>query len=234
MKRMHVKHVRYVFFVFIFIYVLVLGPMTAFGEESVYHRVDSAIRVLGELNDTPENGIPHGLISSCVGIAIFPNVIKGGFILGANYGKGVLVVRDQKTNKWKGPTFLTMGGGSLGWQIGVEAIDFVMVIMNERGIRAFLSNNMTLGADLSVAAGPVGRRLEAATDGTLKAEVYSYSRAKGFFVGTSLQGVYIYNDYDANQAFYLHPYLPSEILYGDVANIPEEAQRLLAYLDSFH
>lgn len=229
MKSLRVK---YVFFAFIFIYIL--GPMTALGEQSVYQRVDSALRVLGELNDTPENGIPHDLISNCAGIAIFPDVIKGGFILGANYGRGVLVARDQKTNKWKGPTFLTIGGGSFGWQIGVEAVDFVMVIMNERGIRAFLSNNLTLGADLSVAAGPIGRRLEAATDGTLKAEVYSYSRAKGFFAGVSLQGVYIYNDYDANQAFYLHPYLPSEILYGDVAKIPDEAQRLLAYLDNLH
>jgi lipid-binding SYLF domain-containing protein len=227
-------YIRYVFFVFIFIYVLVLGPMTAFGEQSVYQRVDSALRVLSELNDTPEKGIPHDLISNCAGIAIFPGVIKGGFIIGANYGKGILVARDQKTNKWKGPTFLTMGGGSFGWQIGVEAVDFVMVIMNERGIRAFLSNNMTLGADLSVAAGPVGRRFEGSTDATLKAEVYSYSRAKGFFAGVSLQGAYIYNDYDANQAFYLHPYLPSEILYGDIAKTPDEAQRLLAYLDSLH
>lgn len=225
-------YVRYAFFIFIFIYLL--APMTAFGGQSVYQRVNSALTVLSELNDTPENGIPHDLISNCAGIAIFPGVIKGGFIISANYGKGILVARDQKTNKWKGPTFLTMGGGSFGWQIGVEAVDFAMIIMNERGIKAFLSNNMTLGADLSVAAGPVGRRLEAATDGTLKAEVYSYSRAKGFFAGVSLQGVYIYNDYDANQAFYLHPYLPSEILYGDVAKIPEEAQRLLTYLDKFH
>lgn len=213
---------------------IVLVPMVAFGGQSVYQRVNSALTVLHELNDTPENGIPRDLISNCAGIAIFPGVIKGGFIIGANYGKGILVARDQKTNKWKGPTFLTMGGGSFGWQIGIEAVDFVMVIMNERGIKAFLSNNVTLGADLSVAAGPVGRKLEAATDGTLKAEVYSYSRAKGFFAGVSLQGVYLYNDYDANQAFYLHPYLPSEILYGDVEKIPEEAQRLLTYLDSLH
>ncbi|UKL13292.1 lipid-binding SYLF domain-containing protein [Dissulfurimicrobium hydrothermale] len=218
----------------IFSFVYALYPVAASAGQGVYQRVDSAFRVLYELNATPEKGIPHDLLSSCAGIAIFPGVIKGGFILGANYGEGILVVRDQKTNKWKGPTFLTMGGGSFGWQIGLESVDFVMVIMNERGVRAFLSNNATLGVDLSVAAGPVGRKLEAATDASLKAEVYSYSRARGFFAGVSLQGVYIYNDYDANQAFYLHPYLPSEILYGDIPKVPEEAQRLLTYLERFH
>lgn len=229
MKRLYVRYASLIIFM-----CCMFGPGNVFGEESVYQRVDSALRVLGELNDTPENSIPDDLLSTCAGIAVFPGVIKGGFIIGANYGKGILVVRDQKTNKWKGPTFLTMGGGSFGWQIGVEAIDFVMVIMNERGVRAFLSNNATLGADISVAAGPIGRRFEGATDATLEAEVYSYSRARGIFAGLSLQGVYIYNDYDANQAFYLKPYLPSEILYGDVANVPQEARRLLAYLERFH
>ncbi|MDA8162082.1 MAG: lipid-binding SYLF domain-containing protein [Desulfobacteraceae bacterium] len=222
-------------FIFFILILAISTPKISLAEEiGVYKRATNALKVLTELNETPDKGIPQDLLSNCAGIAIFPRVLKAGFIIGANYGKGILIARDPKTNKWKGPTFLTIGGGSLGWQIGVEATDFVLVIMNENGVKAFLNNNLTLGAGLSIAAGPVGRKLEAATDATLKAEVYSYSRSKGFFAGISLQGTYIYNDYDSNQAFYMHPYLPSEILFGNIKNVPEEAQALLDYMNKHY
>jgi lipid-binding SYLF domain-containing protein len=164
-------------------------------------------------------------------LAIFPSVYKAGFVIGGSYGKGIFVVRDPKTKKWRGPTFMTLGGGSLGWQIGVEAKDLVLVIMNERGVKAFLHDNVGLGGDVSVAAGPVGRSLEAGTDITIKTEIYSYSRSKGFFAGISLKGSYLRQDIDANQVFYGKPYTITEIISGNVP-VPQQGKLLLDQLNN--
>jgi len=114
----------------------------------------NAMTVLTEIRNAPDGGIPDELLARCEGLAIFPSVYKGGFVVGASYGKGLMAVRNPKTGKWRGPAFLKIGSGSFGWQIGVQATDLIMVIMNQRGVKAFFNNNLTLGGDISVAAGP--------------------------------------------------------------------------------
>jgi lipid-binding SYLF domain-containing protein len=200
----------------------------AAGPEKV---IENAITVLTEIKNVPEGGIPRELLSKCEGLAIFPSVYKGGFVVGASYGKGLMAVRDPKTGNWRGPAFLQIGSGSFGWQIGVQATDLVLVIMNQRGVNAFFKNNLTLGGDISVAAGPVGRKLKAGTDVTLQAEAYSYSRSKGFFAGLSLEGAYLHHDYKSDEAFYGQTLTPGEILFQGVVSVPEQGRRFLEYLD---
>jgi lipid-binding SYLF domain-containing protein len=200
----------------------------AAGPEKV---IENSMTVLTEIKNVPEGGIPEELLTRCEGLAIFPSVYKGGFVVGASYGKGLMAVRDPKTGNWRGPAFLQIGSGSFGWQIGVQATDLILVIMNQRGVNAFFNNNLTLGGDISVAAGPVGRELKASTDATLKAEVYSYSRSKGFFAGLSLEGAYLHHDYKADEAFYGRILTPGEILSQGVVSVPEQGRRFLDFLN---
>ncbi len=193
--------------------------------------IRDSMEVLSEIQRIPEKSIPDELLSRCRGVAIFPNVYKVGFLVGASFGHGVLLAKDMNTGKWHGPAFLTIGGGSLGWQIGVQAMDLVLVIMNERGVEAFMHNNLTLGGDIAVAAGPVGRKLKMSTDIGLRAEVYSYSRTKGFFAGISLAGAYLGHDYQEDEAFYGMACTPREILTGRLANYPPLARQLAAMLE---
>jgi len=189
-------------------------------------RVYEAVSVLNDIGRMPEGGIPEDLIGRCRALAVFPSVYKGGFVLGASFGRGILVARDPESGEWTGPVFLTLGGGSFGWQIGVQATDLILVIMNRRGLDAFLQSNLTLGGDVSVAAGPVGRGAKASTDVTLSAEIYSYSRSKGFFAGLSLEGVYVGHDYRADEAFYGRTLTPMEILGATQEPLPEAAEKL--------
>ncbi len=200
------------------------------GRSDVADRVAIANGVLKDMMSLNE-AIPQELLEVCSGIAIFPNTFKAGFIVGVNYGKGVFVAKDPVTGKWHGPVFLTIGGGSFGWQIGAQVTDFVLVVMNQRGVSAFMKDNVTLGGDLSVAVGPVGRKMTASTDIALSSEVYSYSRTRGFFAGVSLTGAYLHNDYESNELFYQKAMLPREILNGKILEQPKEVEQLLASLD---
>jgi len=200
----------------------------AAGPEKV---IENAMAVLAEIKNVPEGGVPGELLTRCKGLAIFPSVYKGGFIVGASYGKGLMAARDPKTGNWRGPIFLQIGSGSFGWQIGVQATDLILVIMNQGGVNAFFKNNLTLGADISAAAGPVGRKFKAGTDATLQAEVYSYSRSKGFFAGLSLEGAYLHHDYKADEALYGQVLTPGEILSRGTVSVPEQGRRFLDFLD---
>lgn len=193
--------------------------------------IKNAMTVLSEISNAPDGGIPDELLARCEGLAIFPSVYKGGFVVGASYGKGLIAVRNSKTGKWRGPAFLQIGSGSFGWQIGIEATDLIMLIINRRGVNAFFKNNLTLGGDVSVSAGPVGRNLKASTDATLRAEIYSYSRSKGFFAGLSLEGAYLHHDYKADEAFYRRILTPGELLSQDAVSVPEQGRRFLEFLD---
>lgn len=200
----------------------------AAGPEKI---IKNSMIVMKEIKNAPDRGIPDELLARCEGLAIFPSVYKGGFVVGASYGNGLMAVRDPKTGNWRGPAFLQIGSGSFGWQIGVQATDLVLVIMNQRGVNAFFKNNFTLGGDISIAAGPVGRKLKASTDMTLQAEVYSYSRSKGFFAGLSLEGAYLHHDYSADEALYGRVLTPGEILSQDAVSVPEQGRRFLEFLD---
>ena len=171
------------------------------GDSPGAARIAESIRVLGELVDIPEEGLPAALLEKCYGLAVIPGVIKAAYGFGGQYGRGLVVVKDERGD-WSNPVFMSLIGGSIGWQIGVQKADVILVFKTRRGIESVIKGDLTLGADIGVAAGPVGRSAEAATDLELKAEIYSYSKSKGLFAGISIKGATLQTDADANQAFY--------------------------------
>ena len=156
--------------------------------------------MLEEIESAPDQGIPEEVLGSAQCVAVVPTMLKGGFIVGARFGRGVASCRTPKG--WSAPAFFTIKGGSFGLQIGAQAVDLVMLIMNDNGMKNLLSSEFKLGADASVAAGPVGRHAAADTDWKLKAQVLSYSRARGLFAGLELSGAAISQDKDATREFY--------------------------------
>src|SRR5216110_1907192 len=167
--------------------ILPIGVARAASREAAL--VGSAIEVIEQANAIPEKCIPSGLLKDAAGVAIFPNIIKAGFIIGGKHGRGVVLVRTPDGG-WSNPVFLTLTGGSIGWQVGAQSTDLVLVFKTGRSVERILNNHgkLTLGADIGIAAGPVGREAAAATDAQLKAEIYSYSRSRGLFAGVSFEG----------------------------------------------
>ena len=163
-------------------------------------RVQAAAKVLDEIQGAPDTGIPQEVLGSAECVAVVPSMLKGGFVFGARYGRGVASCRTPKG--WSAPAFFTIEGGSFGLQIGGQAVDLVMLIMNQEGVRNLLSSKFKLGADASVAAGPVGRHAAADTDWKMRAQVLSYSRARGAFAGLELSGAVINQDKDSTREFY--------------------------------
>jgi SH3 domain-containing YSC84-like protein 1 len=163
-------------------------------------RAQAAADVLNEIQGAPDKGIPQEVLGSAECVAVVPSLLKGGFIVGAKYGRGLASCRTQKG--WSAPAFFVVTGGSFGFQIGGQAVDLVMLIMNKDGMRHLLSSEFALGADASVAAGPVGRHAEGDTDWKLRSEVLTYSRARGVFAGVSLNGAVIKQDKDTTREFY--------------------------------
>jgi SH3 domain-containing YSC84-like protein 1 len=169
-------------------------------ENKAEDRIKAAANVLDEIQSAPDQGVPEEVLGSAECVAIVPSMLKGGFIVGARYGRGVASCRTPKG--WSAPAFFTVQGGSVGLQIGGQAVDLVMLIMNQDGMRNLLSSKFKLGADASVAAGPVGRHAAADTDWKLRAQVLSYSRARGAFAGLELSGAAIKQDKDSTREFY--------------------------------
>ena len=163
-------------------------------------RVDAAAQVLNDIQGAPDKGIPQEVLGSAECVAVVPSLLKGGFIVGAKYGRGLASCRTDKG--WSAPAFFVVTGGSFGFQIGGQAVDLVMLIMNKDGMKHLLSSEFALGADASVAAGPVGRHAEGNTDWKMRAEVLTYSRARGLFAGVSLNGAVIKQDKDSTREFY--------------------------------
>lgn len=178
-----------------------LAAAPAFSATDEEKRVADATDVLAQLRQIPEQAVPPALLARAYGIAVIPNVVKIGFGLGARRGKGVLVVR-QEGGTWSNPAFVTLTGGSFGWQIGAQSTDIILVFKTRKGVDDIAQGKLTLGADAAIAAGPVGRSAGVATDIEFEAEVFSYSRSRGLFAGVALEGAGIAIDHDANSAFY--------------------------------
>jgi lipid-binding SYLF domain-containing protein len=169
-------------------------------ESKAADRAQAAADVLNEIQAAPDKGIPQEVLGSAECVAVVPSMLKGGFIVGAKYGRGLASCRTPKG--WSAPAFFMLTGGSVGFQIGGQAVDLVMLIMNKDGMKHLLSSEFALGADASVAAGPVGRHAEGNTDWKLRAEVLTYSRARGLFAGVSLNGAVVKQDKDSTREFY--------------------------------
>jgi lipid-binding SYLF domain-containing protein len=192
--------------------------------------VNKARLVIEEVRNAPDSGAAYDLMRQSAGVAIIPDMFKGGFVVGGSYGKGVVVAR--KDGKWSGPSFVYIGAGSVGLQIGVQITDLILVVIGQNTMDSFMRSNFKLGADAAVAAGPVGAQATAATDLFLKGGIYSYSRAKGLFAGVSLEGAGLGTEFDLNRAYYQTTSNPKDILYGQVET-PESGKRLFEALDRF-
>ena len=185
------------------------------GHEATIDRMDHAGAVLHEIMSAPDKGIPEEVLEHAKCIAVVPHLLKGGFIFGAENGRGVATCRTA--SGWSAPAFFTITGGSWGLQIGVEGVDLVMIIQNERGMQHLINSNFELGGDASAAAGPVGRHASADTDWKLNTEVLTYSRARGLFGVLTLTGAAIRRDDDSTEAIYGHDVSTHRILSGEVA-----------------
>ncbi len=193
-------------------------------------RIQKAAVVFRQIMDTPDKGIPHDLLDSAKCIAIIPGDKKFAFIFGGNYGRGVATCRTG--HGWSAPMFLALEGGSVGYQIGGSSTDIVMLFMNDHALHSLLGDKFKLGADASVAAGPVGRSAAAATDLKLNAEILSYSRTKGIFVGVSLDGAVLQADKSGDRAMYGHDVDRHQILDGQEP-VPEVAKSFLHELHRY-
>jgi lipid-binding SYLF domain-containing protein len=198
----------------------------ATDRDATTDRLDHAGAVLHEIMSAPDKGIPEEVLEHAKCIAVVPHMLKGGFVFGAENGRGVTTCRTE--SGWSAPAFFAITGGSWGLQIGVEGVDLVMIIQNDKGMQRLLSSQFQLGADASAAAGPVGRHASANTDWKLETEVLTYSRARGAFAGLTLTGASIRRDDDSTEAIYGHDISTRRILQGDVA-VPQEAH---AFLDA--
>ena len=183
-------------------------------------RVKESATVLGEIMGAPDQAIPTSVLDKAVGIAVFPGTVRGGFIVGAERGRGILSVRDATTKAWSAPAFLTITGGSLGLQIGLRATDLVLVIQNRRGLENLVRNEFKVGAGAAVTGGPVGRDAQAATDIQLRAEILSYSRSRGLFAGATIEGSTIKEDQDANGRFYGEKLTTRAVVFDGKAKAP--------------
>ena len=192
--------------------------------EASTDRLDNAGKVLNEIMSAPDRGIPEEVMEHAKCVAVVPHMLKGGFVFGAENGRGVATCRTA--NGWSAPAFFAITGGSWGLQIGIEGIDLVMIIQNKKGMQRLLSSKFELGADASAAAGPVGRHASADTDWKLDTEILTYSRAKGAFAGLTLNGASIRRDDDSMHAVYGHHVSTRAVLTGQVA-VPDAAQPFL-------
>ena len=184
--------------------------------------------ILEEIQKSPDQQIPMNLISKAKAIIVFPTMLKAGFFVGARYGKGVAAVRTEETGEWGPPAFLYTTGGSFGFQFGMEAVDLILLVMSKRGLEGLLREQFTLGGDIAISAGPVGRHAEASADVFMQGEIYSYSRSKGLFGGVSLKGTIITNDSDANLTYYGQPYTSEEILLTkQFRKVPESGKQFI-------
>jgi SH3 domain-containing YSC84-like protein 1 len=206
---------------------LSLGTLCWAGSarEDATDRLDNATKVLHEIMGMPDKGIPEEVLEHAKCVAVVPHMVKGGLIFGAKGGKGVATCRTA--DGWSAPAFITISGGSWGLQIGVEAVDVVLIIQNEKGMQKLLESNFHIGADASAAAGPVGRHAEAGTDWKMDTEILTYSRAKGAFAGLTLEGASIRQDNDSRRAMYGRKTTTRALLLGKVP-APSAAQPFLA------
>jgi len=217
---------------FLVTWALVALPLSAKEDKKETDRLDNCGTVLKEILDIPDD-IPPDLLDKAECVIIFPSVLKAAFIIGGSYGRGAMTCRtgEHFTGPWGAPSMMALEGGSVGFQLGGQATDFVLLVMNPRGAKAILHSKVKLGANASAAAGPKGRDAEAATDATLRAEVLTYSRARGLFAGISLEGSTLRPDNDGNGRVYNKKVEAEDIVRKGAVAVPPSAQELISILN---
>jgi SH3 domain-containing YSC84-like protein 1 len=206
-------------------------PLAA-ADKKETDRLENCGLVLKEILDIPDD-IPQDLLDKAECVIVYPSVLKAAFVIGGSYGRGAMTCRtgEHFTGPWSAPTMMALEGGSIGFQIGGQATDFVLLVMNDRGAHAILSSKVKLGADASAAAGPVGRNASAETDVTMRAEILTYSRARGLFAGISLAGSSVRPDNDANARIYGKKVEAESIIFKGAVAVPPAAQKLISLLN---
>ena len=209
------------------------GVARAANNDKDEDRLKDCGTVLKEILDIPDN-IPQDLLDKADCVVVYPSVLKAAFVVGGSYGRGAMTCRkgENFTGAWSAPTMMALEGGSFGFQIGGQATDFVLLVMNESGARGILAGKVKLGGDASVAAGPVGRNASAETDVTLRSEILSYSRSRGLFAGISLEGSTIRPDNKANEQIYGKKLEAKQIVLSDQVTVPAAAEQLVSTLDA--
>lgn len=192
-------------------------------------RVDTATSILQEFQRIPENAVPSALLSRAYAVAIIPSVIKAGFMVGGSYGRGIVVAR-RADGQWSNPAFVRLTGGSFGLQIGAQSTDVILVFKTQRALDGLSSGKITFGGNASVAAGPVGREVSAATDAQMQSEIYSYARSRGVFAGVSLDGAWMAMDAKANQSYYQGDFSAGKILTDTTIPAPTSGRRFIETL----
>src|SRR6266404_1439693 len=212
--------------------VLIALPLSAADNKRETGRLENCGTVIKEIMHIPDD-IPEDLIDKADGIIVFPSVLKAAFVIGGSYGRGAMTCRSGEhfTGPWSAPTMMALEGGSFGLQLGGQATDFVLLVMNPRGAHSILSSKVKLGGDASVAAGPLGRTANASTDVTMRAEVLSYSRNRGLFAGLSLEGSTVRPDNDGNERIYGKKVEAESIVLKGAVAVPPAAQKMIAYLN---
>jgi SH3 domain-containing YSC84-like protein 1 len=203
-----------------------------FADKETDERLSNAAKAFDEIMSAPDKGIPGNVLNKAACVVVVPGVKKGGFIVGGSFGRGAVSCRGKDQTGWGAPAMVELGGGSVGFQIGAEATDVVMLIMDASGMESLLKSKFTLGGEASVAGGPVGRETTAETDAAMKAKILSYSRSRGAFAGVSLKGVTMNQDEGANKAVYGKQVGSDEILRGGVT-MPAGAKPLIQVLTKY-
>ena len=215
---------RYFAFALIAI-VAIVNPLVAQkAPDDEIKRISEATMVLDEIMGAADKSVPRSIMEKAEGIAVFPSMLKGGLVVGASHGRGIISVRDKKNGGWSSPAFLTITGGSFGAQIGAQAIDLVLVVNGQRGLEQLVKNQFKIGADASVAAGPVGRDASASTDLQMRAQILSYSRSRGLFAGVTLNGSTVRQDRDANERLYSIGYRTGQIVFDGMGGSPDSVK----------
>ena len=214
--------------------VMVLCGVSLVAAGEVEDRVVRGATVLREIMEAPDGGIPQDLLDKSTCVAVIPGMKKGGFIFGANYGRGLMSCRiDNGNGPWSAPSMFRLEGGSFGLQIGAQSVDLVLMIMNLSGLESLLDSKFTLGGDASVAAGPVGRTASAETDAWMSAKILAYSRARGLFGGLIIKGGTVRPDKSSNETLYQKPVEARTLLLHKTSPIPKDAQIFLDQLNAF-
>ena len=207
-------------------------PLAAADDKKEADRLENCGLILKEILDIPDD-IPQDLLDKAECVIVYPSVLKAAFIVGGSYGRGAMTCRtgEHFTGPWSAPTMMALEGGSVGFQIGGQATDFVLLVMNDRGAHSILKSKVKLGGDASAAAGPVGRNATAETDITMRAEILTYSRARGLFAGVSLAGSTVRPDNDANARVYRKKVEAESIIFKGAVAVPPAAQKLISLLN---
>jgi len=224
---------RYPAIVMIAVAAIVSPVFAQKAPEGEVKRVTAATTVIDEIMGAADKSIPQSVMEKAEGIAVFPSLLKGGVGVGGERGHGVLSVRDKKNGGWSAPAFLTITGGSIGVQLGLQEVDLVLIINDQRGLEQLVKNQFKLGADIGAAAGPVGREAAASTDIQMRAQMFSYSRTRGLFAGVTLNGATIRQDRDANERFYGTAFRTGQIVFDGMGGSPEPSSNWKATLAKY-